>query len=164
MAEDQQSGFVDTCTVFIDRCVTLAAFTILKIVRSPLSEHIDLEAAERAYFLAIRFARRVTLQSDDLGARGATLMSQLWTSKNIFRYGSGRVESLRGRIRSRLAMSVVFDCFWWWREEFGGRPSPYRDDTNDAAAGGKMARFHLFNALADGIFHGRNHNRYTPSC
>lgn len=26
-------------------------------------------------------------------------------------------------------MSIVFDCFWWWREEFAAQPSPYRDDS-----------------------------------
>ena len=22
-------------------------------------------------------------------------------------------------------MSVIFDCFWWWRAEFGGQSHPY---------------------------------------
>lgn len=25
-------------------------------------------------------------------------------------------------------MGVVFDCFWWWRAEFGGQLNPYPDD------------------------------------
>jgi transcriptional regulatory protein LEU3 len=25
-------------------------------------------------------------------------------------------------------MSVVFDCFWWWRAEFGGQSNPYPDE------------------------------------
>ena len=24
-------------------------------------------------------------------------------------------------------MSVIFDCFWWWRAEFGGQSNPYPD-------------------------------------
>lgn len=25
-------------------------------------------------------------------------------------------------------MGVVFDCFWWWRAEFGGQINPYPDE------------------------------------
>ena len=40
-------------------------------------------------------------------------------------------------------MSIAFDSFWWWREEFDGRPNPYQpsagtvtkeDSTGSAAA------------------------------
>jgi len=126
-AEDARNGFLSTCPVLIERCIALAAFTILRIVRSSLSNNINAEEAERAYFSAIRFNRKMMLQGDDLGARGATLMSQLWTSKNIFKLSNGKTDSLKSRIRSRLSMSIVFDCFWWWREEFGGQSSPYRE-------------------------------------
>ena len=164
MAEDQRSGFVDVCPVFIDRCITLAAFTILKIVRSSLLDHVDREAAEQAYFSAIHFTRRATLQSDDLGARGTTLLSQLWTSKNIFTYANGKVDGLRSRIRSRLAMSVVFDCFWWWREEFGGQPSPYGDDGPDSTTRGVKAHSTYYLGLnANRIHCSRKHNRHA-SC
>ena len=27
-------------------------------------------------------------------------------------------------------MSIVFDCFWWWREEFAGQVSPYGDSSH----------------------------------
>jgi transcriptional regulatory protein LEU3 len=37
-------------------------------------------------------------------------------------------------------MSVIFDCFWWWRAEFGGQSNPYQDqgesrEINDALHG-----------------------------
>ncbi|SPO07050.1 uncharacterized protein DNG_09744 [Cephalotrichum gorgonifer] len=131
-SDDQMADFVPTCPIALDRYISLAAFSILKIIRSPLAEHIDVDAGERAYFSVIRFNRRVSLQNDDLGARAAAIFSQLWTSSRIFRGANGQVESLRSRIRSRLAMSVVFDCFWWWREEFGGQPSPYAEDANES--------------------------------
>ena len=33
-------------------------------------------------------------------------------------------------------MSVIFDCFWWWRAEFGGQCFPYdeKDDQELPAA------------------------------
>jgi transcriptional regulatory protein LEU3 len=30
-------------------------------------------------------------------------------------------------------MSVIFDCFWWWRAEFGGKSFPYDRENGDRA-------------------------------
>lgn len=120
---------IETCPAFLDRSVPLAAFAILKIMRSPaLAQHVDLEQGERAYFAAILLSRRGSLQNDDLSARAVSILSQLWASRRIFRRADGTTQSLGTRIRSRLSMSVVFDCFWWWREEFGGQTSPYAQE------------------------------------
>ena len=129
MAQDQKDPLVQICPQFIEKAVTLAAISILKIHRSELAPFVNLHAGEKAYFSAILFCRGSSLENDDLGARGVSILSQLWTSQNIFKRLDGRVESLVTRIRSRLSMSVVFDCFWWWREEFTGQISPYRDDS-----------------------------------
>lgn len=131
VVEDERVKFTETCPVFIERTISLAAFTILKIRRSSLAQYIDVEAGEKAYFSAILLCRRASLQSDDISARAATIMTQLWNSKIIFRQADGRVQSLMTRIRSRLSLSIVFDCFWWWREEFAGQPSPYQDPAAD---------------------------------
>jgi transcriptional regulatory protein LEU3 len=137
--EDCQE-LVESCPVFIERTILMAAFAVLKIHRSPLAPHVDLAAGEAAFFASIIFNRKVSLQNDDIGARCFTIYSQLWNSKNVFRMPVSSslvnhsnagvvVDSLRTRIRSRLSMSIVFDCFWYWREEFAGQPSPYRDDS-----------------------------------
>lgn len=110
---------------FIHKTMMLAACTILKIHRSELAPHLDLEAGEQAYFASIVFAREGSLQSNDLSARGATIFSQLWNSQKIFRGKDGRIDSLSSRISSRLSTSIVFDCLWWWRQEFGGSGNPY---------------------------------------
>lgn len=127
--EEQISRVTEACPAFIERSVILAAFSILKIIRSSLKAHVDMEAGEKAYLSAMLFGRKASLQSEDLAARAVTIMSQLWTSESIFRRPNGQLQSLDTRIRSRLSMSVVFDCFWWWREEFGGRASPYSHDS-----------------------------------
>lgn len=126
---NQHPQLVDICTVFIERAVMLAAICILKIHRSELAPFIDLDAGERAYFSAIQFCKQASLENDDLGARAFTILSQLWTSRNVFQRSNGRIDSLSTRIRTRLSMSIVFDCFWWWREEFTGQTSPYRDES-----------------------------------
>jgi transcriptional regulatory protein LEU3 len=98
----------------------LASCTILKIHRSELAPHLDLEAGEQAYFASIVFAREGSIQNNDLSARGASIFSQLWNSQKIFKGKDGKIDSLSSRISSRLSTSVVFDCLWWWRQEFGG--------------------------------------------
>lgn len=105
----------------------LAAFTILKIHRSELAPHLDLQAGEQAYFAAIFFAREESLQNNDLSARAASILGQLWNSQSIFKNKNGTVDSLTSRISSRLSMSTLFDCLWWWRQEFGGLGNPYEN-------------------------------------
>ncbi|KAB5560325.1 hypothetical protein GE09DRAFT_962033 [Coniochaeta sp. 2T2.1] len=124
----------ELCTMFVERTVMLAALSVFKIYRSNLAPYIDVNAGEKAFFSAIRFCRQASLENDDLGARGVSILSQLWTSQNVFRRPNGQVDSLGTRIRTRLSMSVVFDCFWWWREEFAGQSSPYSEDARRMSA------------------------------
>ncbi|KAK5996400.1 Regulatory LEU3-like protein [Cladobotryum mycophilum] len=120
---------VKYCPVLVHRSITLAAMAILKLNRSELAVHLDLEAGERAYFAAIVAAREMSLLNNDLCARGASILSQLWNSRTIFKKQDGTIDSLTSRICSRLSMSVMFDCLWWWRQEFGGLGNPYPEDS-----------------------------------
>lgn len=124
-SQDESTGFSRACPEFIYKTTLLAAISILKIQKSELVRHVNSASGEKAYFSAIYLCQRASFQSNDLGARGVTILGQMWTSKNMYRQPDGRVDSLSTRIRSRLSMSVVFDSFWWWRVEFNGQTSPY---------------------------------------
>ena len=113
---------------FIDRTITLAGFTILRLVRSPLAQHLDLLAGERAFSQAYDFLQNVSLQPGDIHFRTAHIMKDLWGSDKVFRKKDGRVESLYLRLRTRLSMSISYDMFWYWREEFGNMQNPYNGD------------------------------------
>ncbi|OKL55472.1 hypothetical protein UA08_09208 [Talaromyces atroroseus] len=122
-------GLAIICTFYIHRMLMLAALSILKILRSDLHRSVvDAKAGENAYFSVIRFLKQMSIAHDDLSARGADILAQLWASDAIFRRPDGTRDSLSLRIRSRLAMSAVYDCYWWWREEFAGIPSPFNED------------------------------------
>jgi hypothetical protein len=56
------------------------------------------------------------------------ILAQLWTSKGIFRESDGTNDSLLLRCRNRLGMSLIFDCFRWWRQTFAGLPDPYEEN------------------------------------
>lgn len=124
----QGTNFITVCPSFIERTLTLIGFVILKLVRSPLSQHLDLAAGEQAFFSAAHCSKNMSLQNGDLGARCATISTNLWNSSKIFRRKDGHIESLGLRLRTRLSMSVSFDMFWYWREEFGNMSNPYNGE------------------------------------
>ena len=111
---------------YISTATLLAACVILRISRSCLASRVDLHAGEKAYFEAIVALRESSLENNDLSARGAMVLAQLWTSTRVFCRDDGVVDGLSVDIRTRLSMGIVFDCFWWWREEFQGKTNPYQ--------------------------------------
>ncbi|KAL6903235.1 hypothetical protein GGI43DRAFT_401549 [Trichoderma evansii] len=127
LRSEEEESVAKVAPAFIQKTTVLASCIILKIHRSELAPHLDLEAGERAYFASIVFAREGSIQNNDLSARGATIFSQLWNSQKIFKGKDGKIDSLSSRISSRLSTSIVFDCLWWWRQEFGGSGNPYEN-------------------------------------
>ena len=127
-AMTQQANFAFISQSFIDRTICLAGFVILKLTRSPLHQHLDLPAGEQAYYNAAQFSKATSLQSGDLGERCCQILNDLWTSNKVFRRPNGAIESLGLRLRTRLSMSVSFDMFWFWREEFGKMYNPYNGE------------------------------------
>ena len=121
-------NFASVSQSFVDRTICLAGFSILRLVRSPLAQHLDLAAGEQAFFQAVQFLKSVSLQPGDIGMRTALIMHDLWNSNKVFRRKDGRIESLGLRLRTRLSMSVSYDMFWYWREEFGNMQNPYNGD------------------------------------
>ncbi|KAJ9499963.1 hypothetical protein H2202_004353 [Exophiala xenobiotica] len=108
------------------RTLSLAATSILRVHRSPeLSPSIDHLLGERSYFAAIQILKKRSIKNNDLNARVATILVQLWQSQTVFRREDGTTDSLTVRIRSRGAMGIVYDCFWYWRREFLGYQDPY---------------------------------------
>lgn len=121
----QTTNLIAVCPSIIERTLALIGFIILKLVRSPLAQHLDLAAGEQSYSIAVQLAKSMSIQTNDLGARVSAIMANLWRSQRIFRRKDGSVESLGLRLRTRLSMSVSFDMFWYWREEFGNMSNPY---------------------------------------
>ncbi|KAF1927574.1 C6 zinc finger domain-containing protein [Didymella exigua CBS 183.55] len=124
----QTVNFASVSQSFVDRTICLAGFSILRLVRSPLAQHLDLTAGEQAYFQAVEFLKNVSMQSGDVEIRTALIMNELWNSNKVFRRRDGRIESLGLRLRTRLSMSVTYDMFWYWREEFNQMQNPYNGD------------------------------------
>lgn len=114
------------CT-YIFHAVLLAGATIFRLMRSPFGKHLEYETSRATLFSAINLLRKMSITNDDGPAKAAVIMSQLWNSDRVFRKRDGSI-STELRVRSRLAVSGVYDCAWWWREEFQGKQSPYHLD------------------------------------
>ncbi|PVI04715.1 hypothetical protein DM02DRAFT_160539 [Periconia macrospinosa] len=133
----QQTSHAFISQSFIDRTIALAGFIILKLYRSPLAAHLNLNAGETAFSLAIQFTKATSMQNNDLASRCANILANLWGSSRVFRRKGGAVESLGLRLRTRLSMSLSFDMFWYWREEFGHMSNPYDKDEVAATSTGQ---------------------------
>ncbi|SCO79651.1 related to zinc finger transcription factor [Fusarium oxysporum] len=108
---DAMQDFALYAPNYYTRMALLAAFCILRLVRSQLKEHIDLRDAQQSLFKAISFVKRRSMQHGDLDERYGTILSQLWPNSDSM--DTTTANGLDLRIRSRLFMSVVFDSLWW---------------------------------------------------
>ena len=88
-------------THYFMRMVLLAAYSLIKIVRSELKDHIDLAKAEETVFKAITFMKKRSIQNNDLDARNGIILTQLWSSDTIFKR-KGTQDGLELLLRSRL--------------------------------------------------------------
>ncbi|KIW48255.1 uncharacterized protein PV06_00861 [Exophiala oligosperma] len=136
---DKQEQFASFGPTLLLPALHLAALLILRIGKSHVSHMLELQRGRRCFFVVIDLNKKMSVRADDLAARGTIILAQLWTSKVPFKLPDGTVDPLWLRCRSRLGMSICFDCYWLWRQEFGGLPNPY-DGVEDVLrnASGKL--------------------------
>ena len=122
---DREQEICEYGSTNINMTWNLAAFIILRIGKSHVSHLLDVKRGQRCYFSTITLNKKQSVVSDDVSARMTIIMSQLWTSKVVIKQPNGTSDSLYLCSRNRLGCSLVFDCFWLWRQEFGGQPNAY---------------------------------------
>lgn len=86
------------------RQVVAAAYTIVRIVKSPIKDLLDVQAAETAVFSAINFLKQRSVQTDDLEAISALMLLQLWSSKKVY-VREGKQDGLVVTVRHRSVSS-----------------------------------------------------------
>lgn len=92
----------------------IGGYTLLRLLKTSASRYMDVERAKASFFLSLNISKRLIVDNDDLPSRNMQLLTLLWNSEKAFRTPEGS-EYPELRIRSRLAMSPVFDAVWWWR-------------------------------------------------
>ncbi|KAE9961331.1 hypothetical protein BLS_002494 [Venturia inaequalis] len=109
--------------------VSLSSFVILRLLKGNTAGYLDVESAKDTFFLGVNIMKRLSADSSDTPARLTMILTQLWNSERAFKNPDGSLHTAL-RIRTRLAMSPVFDAIWWWREEFGGQQGAYTAATD----------------------------------
>lgn len=124
MALDSSSNLLAYAPVFMYYLLSLAAFSMLKILDSSYAEYVDFDAGKLAFNSAILGLRRASVVSNDLSGRASEILTMLWRRVDVT--GPKSVEEPVLRIRSRFGTSVLHDCVWMWRELFGGQANAYQ--------------------------------------
>ena len=105
--------------MYMVQMILAGGFTLLKLLNSFFKAHTDIDYARSLFNQTIQAIRKTSIYNNDLPARLAEVLAQLWRS-----YGAGMREtpteaddSLQLRVRARLSASVVHDSVWRWREQ-----------------------------------------------
>ncbi len=104
---DAANDFALYSTQWLHRMLCLAAHIIIRITFSEVRTHVDLEHGERAFFKAIKFTRKRSVENNDLDSRAALILTQLWANNSSFRKKDGALIGDRMRLRSRLVSASV---------------------------------------------------------
>lgn len=99
---DKSNDFAPHCTQYYMRMIVLAAMSILRILRSLLKDHVDIQLGEAAFFKAIAMSKKRSAENNDLDSRNATILTQLWASNTVFYANDGTLRGDQLRLRSRL--------------------------------------------------------------
>ena len=99
---DVSNDFALYASLYLSRSIVLASFVVLKLTRGSLDLRLEKQRGEQCYFKAINLVQRRALNFPDLDTKAATILTDLWSSKLVFRDADGNSEALRLRIRSRL--------------------------------------------------------------
>lgn len=99
--------------------MTLAAgFALLKLVTSPIMQHLDKNAAKSLFNSSIVAMRKMSVSNNDLPGRLADVLAQLKAGGPSTSSSSDQWQTLNLKVRSRMSMSVTFDSLWHWRKGF----------------------------------------------
>ncbi|KAL2008418.1 hypothetical protein VTN00DRAFT_6612 [Thermoascus crustaceus] len=107
-----------TSPLYFSYGILLACYTLLRILKSSFAKYLDFEKSKRTFFLGIDIAKRLSTENNDIAAKNAVILARLWNSDKVFRLADGR-EYTTLKVRSRLAMGVVLDAVWCYRQEYG---------------------------------------------
>lgn len=123
---DSKRPIVMFSTMYIFAALLITATNLLRLIRGGFISYFsrDIERGEAAYKLALSMMTRMSIVKEDRPHRCAKMLSSLWTSHIVFRMPDGSIAP-ELRIRTRLAISPLVDCLWWYCVEFRGQRNVY---------------------------------------
>lgn len=121
---DQEIQLALYGTAYMWMGMLLAIGVLLRVLKTPLANLITHNDGERTFFSGLNNLKLWSVAHDDQTDRITDALTKQWHSDKVFKFSDGSY-NIALRIRTRLSMSIMYDTFWWFREEFGGQPNTY---------------------------------------
>lgn len=115
---DNSTDLIAYSTTYHVLGLILAGVILLRCLKGSFAKYMDYDACKASFFTSLTLMKNSSVENNDNAARFAMRLSRIWAGDEMFRMCDGtRDEELR--VRSRLAMSVVFDSIWWAQDVDG---------------------------------------------
>ena len=107
----QTTTFPPSPPVFVVYALMQSTFSLLRIIKSPVSGGVDLDRAASHLSLGIGLVKQPAMHNNYASARMGVVLTQLWSSPNVLRRDDGS-EDLGVKARKRLMLGPVLDFIW----------------------------------------------------
>lgn len=94
-----------------------AAYIILRVLASNLSDVVDIPAGEITFHSAVSCILRCSCGQMDITARAASIITDVWENRDELFHNEKNTEPTL-LSRSRLAGAMTFDCLWRWKDKY----------------------------------------------
>jgi hypothetical protein len=116
---DLHNSLLRYCPNEIIKAFLAASCTLIKILNSSYAVRFDVVQGKTMFNASILTIRSMSLKTNDFPERAAEALARIWRAagSGLPRNGSilGQHDPLELKIRSRMSVSHVYDCFWRWR-------------------------------------------------
>lgn len=118
--DDTDLGFFHHCPFSYYQVFTGAAFVLLRVLSNGYFRTIlDVEAGTQVLEAAIGALRKISVVNNDLPARLGDVIGYFCAAPDPKVVGGATIDDLRlTQVRSRMSVSVVYDCLRTWRSHF----------------------------------------------
>jgi hypothetical protein len=109
---DNVCGFYSFCGNPLIQMLLSTSFALLLLLSSALTDYVNVENGQRLYNRAVIAIRKISSTNNDLPARLAEVLAQMWRRPS----GQPGQKNIRLLVRCRMSMSVMYSHLWIWRD------------------------------------------------
>ncbi|KIW26153.1 uncharacterized protein PV07_09273 [Cladophialophora immunda] len=117
VAADTASDVLAYTPVYLIQSLSTAAQVIFKVLNSSYHRFVDGDAGSMSFHTATVILRRSSLESNDIGDRAASRLTQLWRAYSIIQEKKQEEPVLQ--VKNRLGASLMYDFLWQYRDHCG---------------------------------------------
>ncbi|KAF1998385.1 hypothetical protein P154DRAFT_439355 [Amniculicola lignicola CBS 123094] len=100
----------------VSQTLISAAFIVLKVIQNDtFVSFIDLDTGRKIFQYSMTAIRHMSVNNNDNPSEMAKVLTFFWKNATKCPVSQPGKEGLQLRVRSRMSMSVVYDCLWRWQ-------------------------------------------------